>query len=72
MRVFYEGYEYLRTNDIGTMKQWWESRIYQKDGTIEDASHVEEKQEELPASHKIHSRKVSPKKTKDEDPLEGK
>lgn len=36
MRVSYEWYEYLRTNDIGTMKQWWENRRYQKEETPEE------------------------------------
>lgn len=31
MRVSYEGYEYMRTNDIGAMKQWWENRKYQQE-----------------------------------------
>lgn len=33
MRVFFEGNEYLKTNDIATMKQWWDNRSYKKDDT---------------------------------------
>ena len=31
LRISYEWYEYIRTNDIGAMKQWWENRRYQKE-----------------------------------------
>lgn len=37
MRVSYEGQEYLRTNDLTVMKQWWEKRCY-KD--VEESANI--------------------------------